>query len=1189
MTEKDTANLIKLDGKNYEMWKFGITFLLDAKELSEFVEGADEEPDKAKNLNEWKMWRKSRSQAAVILLTSVEQALHPNLINCSSPQAIWDKLKALYGEVSEDAAASAWQQYYDFKIDDNEPVNVQIEKFESIYKKLENIGEKVSEMSVISKLLSSLTPRFSAFRMAWECTPKDAQKIENLTVRIIREDKRLKEDHESETTLALQVQAMNLKKQEPKREYLTKAQIQELKKRTRCKICKKIGHWMRECPDNVFEDDGKQGVKNDDLKTMETYICEVSALSSETTCKEKDIWIADSGASMHMAWERESFTTLQPSEEITFVRIADNKILHTAGIGTVDIQVTLEGQVYDRQLTNVLLVPDLRRNLFSVGVVNNKNYSFHAYNDRCEIRNPKGELSLVGTRYGNLFRMLFKVKKQMECNIVSVNVASLKLWHERLGHINIRSIKETERFMAVEGLKLAFNNFEDFFCEPCTLGKQTRKPHKSIARNRNFKPGEMIHTDVCGPVNIESPKGTRYFVLFKDECTGYRAAYFLRQKSETFDQFRKFESLIMRQTGNKLKVLRSDNGTEYLSTQFKKFINDKGIVHELSSPYIHEQNGRAEREIRTIVDNARSMMIAKNVPKQLWPEAVNSAIYLLNRVVTKQSNGKTAYESWFNCKPNVSHLRVFGSDAYLSIPKEKRTKFDEKSRKMIMVGYDGESQNYRLWDKESRKIYVSSDVVFNEKEDENIIPNDETRKTFDLSLAPIEEEEENEDKAAENENNRNDEDQHGENNEDQHGENDGDQHEDNEENQENRTNYAHRLRERTRLNRPNYYGVPVAYTVDTAPVSYTEAIKSPESEKWIKAMSEKCVFIATIDGNLVYLALYVDDGLMASKSKSVINKVLQYLKTIFQITVDEADQFVGFEIQRNREKRLLKIKQSNYVRKILNKFMMEEANPVGIPAEPGLHLSATTIVGQKNHNEYIPYREAVGSLLFAARVTRPDIEYAVNTVSQFLNNFNETHWSAVKKIFRYLRGTIDYGIVYGASGRETPELVKDIGASGRQLELEGYTDADFAGCVDTRKSRSGFVFMLNKSPVSWCSKRQDIVSLSTTEAEYIALNHGAKDAVWLQKILKELDVKCKSVIVQVDNQSAIKLASNPELHNRSKHIDVRYHYIRDLVEDETIKIKYVQSKEQVADIFTKPLPKEQFVYLRNKLSMSDRI
>ncbi|XP_044585033.1 secreted RxLR effector protein 161-like [Cotesia glomerata] len=254
---------------------------------------------------------------------------------------------------------------------------------------------------------------------------------------------------------------------------------------------------------------------------------------------------------------------------------------------------------------------------------------------------------------------------------------------------------------------------------------------------------------------------------------------------------------------------------------------------------------------------------------------------------------------------------------------------------------------------------------------------------------------------------------------------------------------------------------------------------------------------------------------------------------------------------------------------------MEDANPVNIPAELESILSKS-VGSQEAMDPGIPYREAVGSLLFAARVTRLDIEYAVNTVSQFVDNYNNTHWSAVKKIFRYLVGTIDCGIIYGASGSDE--------------SLVGYTDADYAGCPDTRRSRSGYVFMLNNAPLSWCSKKQNIVSLSTTEAEYIALGHGVKEAIWLKRMLKELGIQCGSVPMNVNNQSAIKLASNPEFHKRTKHIEVRYHFIREVVEKGTIVLAYVKTQEQLADIFTKPLPKHQLQYIRQKLRiMTDKI
>ena len=215
----------------------------------------------------------------------------------------------------------------------------------------------------------------------------------------------------------------------------------------------------------------------------------------------------------------------------------------------------------------------------------------------------------------------------------------------------------------------------------------------------NIKPGEKIHTDVCGPVNVKSPRGSRYFLLLKDECTSFRKVHFLRHKSEVFGKYKDFENFVLTQTGNKIKVLRSDNGREYTSEEFRKHMTDRGIIQEFSSPYIHEQNGRAEREIRTIVESARTMLISSGVDLELWPEAINSACYVLNRVVMKQGEIMTPFEKWFSRKPGIDHLRVFGTTAYLSTPKEKRKKFDAKSRQMIIVGYEGESTNYRLWAK----------------------------------------------------------------------------------------------------------------------------------------------------------------------------------------------------------------------------------------------------------------------------------------------------------------------------------------------------------------------------------------------------------------------------------------------------------------------------------------------------------
>lgn len=593
--------------------------------------------------------------------------------------------------------STAWQQYYDFKFNDNETMMLQIEKFENLCKKLENLKEKPTEKAMISKVLNNLTQRFSAFRMAWECTSESSQKFQNLTARIIREDKRLNEAQETMSTLALQVNSMNLRKKTAQgkenisdidRQERAK-KIRELKRKTKCNYCKQGRHLARECCERreaAIRNEKECHKKEENSDSTETYICDISALQTDISFEEKDVWIADTGASMHMTPIKEFFCSLETARDVPYVRTADNKSLRTAGIGTVNVQVDVEGKFYDRQLVNVLYVPGLKRNLFSVEAVNDKGLSFHSYKTYCEVRNKDNKVSSVGVRYrGNLFRMLFQVKTQPpECNLSSVS--TLKLWHERMGHINVKSVKIT---IAALGLKVS--DSEPFFCEPCILGKQTRKPHKTTLREKDYKPGEMIHTDVCGPVNITSPKGSKYFILFKDECTDFRKVSFLRHKSEAFEEFKKFEATAFRQTGNKIKVLRLDNGTEYLCHQFIKFLENEGIIHELSAPYIHEQKGHAEREIRTLVNSARTMIIPMDVSRNLWPEAVSTAAYILNRVVIDINEIKTPHEKWFQKKPEVKHLKTFGINAYMNIPKEKReNKFAPKSKKLLLVGYEGE-------------------------------------------------------------------------------------------------------------------------------------------------------------------------------------------------------------------------------------------------------------------------------------------------------------------------------------------------------------------------------------------------------------------------------------------------------------------------------------------------------------------
>lgn len=316
--------------------------------------------------------------------------------------------------------------------------------------------------------------------------------------------------------------------------------------------------------------------------------------------------------------------------------------------------------------------------------------------------------------------------------------------------------------------------------------------------------------------------------------------------------------------------------------------------------------------------------------------------------------------------------------------------------------------------------------------------------------------------------------------------------------------------------------------------------------------ADPCVYVA-IDGQTVtLLGLYVDDGLLCSTELAKVNGILTSLKATFEISVEDTNCFLGLQIDRNREAGTLKIHQASYVRKILERFNMAECRAIATPSDVALKLKKSEVAEQLD----VPYMEAVGSLMYAMTGTRPDIAYAVGKVAQFMANPGPNHWTAAKHIFRYLRGTAERGITYRASGQA----------------LAGYSDSDYAGDLDRRRSTSGYVFLLAGGAVAWSSRIQQIQAMSTCEAEYVAAAEAVKQSLWMRQLLKELGQNQDlATTIYCDNQGAIRLVANPELNTRTKHIDVRHHFIRDAQADGKVHLEYVPTNEQAADVFTKAL------------------
>ena len=1008
------------------------------------------------------------------------------------------------------------------------------------------------------------------------------------------------------------------------------------------------------------------------------------------------------------------------------IYLTDRKSVKAVGKGNIPILALIRGEWIQGKIHDVLHIPG-SVNLFSESVMARKGYTIIRNAKGTRYVNQEGHQGPSAYPYENIYVMNFKPVKVQALATATSN-EKLRLWHERCSHINVNYIRETVKNNAITGINLEQVK-GDLFCEECQKGKQAKKPYPARLTDNNSQPGEIAHADLSGKMPVPSLNGSKYFLLIKDEASSFRIAYFLREKSEVPECIRDYIRMMETQTGRKLKIFRSDNGTEFVNSAMKCFLDQNGTIHETSVPYCPESNGKIEREMRTIKDSARTMLQQAKLPDFLWAEATATSVYVHNRLLNKQTGNKTALEQIFKRKPNLSHLRVFGCNAFSHVPDQKRSVWEAKGRKFIFVGYEGLSNKYRLFDPATKSIITARNVTFNESS-----PQDKTVNTTQIWLSDDSEAEQIEDKAEESQDEVVAETQAGPSvNKDDievRIETDDGEYVANIPANQSTTIHLPRLRDRSLLRPPNksLLNPPYRYQTHAAmiqnptnePRNYDEAVSSDHSDKWMDAMleemsshesnktwelvprpnnvkildsrwiykvkrnpddsekykarlvikgfkqqygidydetfasvcryesvrillavaaakcyiikqcdvktaflngdldeiiymnqpqgfeiknpnnlvcllkkslyglkqaprcwnstltqflksikfkqtfSDPCVFIGEKEEAIVYLAIYVDDILILSPSTIAAEQVIVQISSKFEITVSsEITSFIGFEL--SLENGNIFLNQTSFIKELLQRFNMTECKSVNVPMQPDIDLKMS-----KDCDDSFPYRQLIGALLFLCRLTRPDISFAVGKLSQFANNYGKEHWEAGKNILRYLKGTMDMGIVYRKDDN---------------LDLVGYSDSDFAGDKCDRKSTSGFAFFLGNGLVTWSSQKQPIVSCSSTEAEYIALANAAREAVWLNSHLDELKIQTSQVTIKVDNQSAIKLASNAEFHKRSKHIDVKYHYTRQLVSQKKISIGYVPTTEQKADIFTKPLLKGKHQDMIEKLGM----
>ncbi|CAM8910542.1 unnamed protein product [Rhodiola kirilowii] len=339
---------------------------------------------------------------------------------------------------------------------------------------------------------------------------------------------------------------------------------------------------------------------------------------------------------------------------------------------------------------------------------------------------------------------------------------------------------------------------------------------------------------------------------------------------------------------------------------------------------------------------------------------------------------------------------------------------------------------------------------------------------------------------------------------------------------------------------------------------------------FVPSRADISLFVLHRPGVTIFTLVYVDDIIITGSCPDTINRIVRQLSQSFPIKdLGTLSYFLGLEVVYNPDG--LTLSQHKYASDLLLRASMENCKPCSTP------MSAIEKLERKSGkpltgNDVVSYRSMVGGLLYLT-LTRPDISFAVSRVCQYMSQPTDHHWEAVKRILRYVKGTIHTGLKFRQSSL---------------TRLSIFTDADWAGCSDDRRSTGGFAIFLGPNLISWRAKKQPTVSRSSTEAEYKALANGTAEGVWIQSVLRELGIKQKlPPILWCDNLGATYLTANPVFHARTKHIEVDFHFVREKVARKELEVRFISTKDQLADLFTKPATQKMLQQSRYNLNLTD--
>ena len=471
----------------------------------------------------------------------------------------------------------------------------------------------------------------------------------------------------------------------------------------RCNHCNRLGHWRRNCPKYLKEVKDKKGKGT----LLVTQACLVTDSINS--------WIVDSGATNHVCCSLQGFKETRTLEPVVFSFAWGNGATVSArSVGAVKLSFSFSKFLVCK---NVYYVPDFGKNLLSVAQLFEQGFHLN-FNNGIEIY-MNSNLITTACLINNLYyiKPIFPTVYDTEANtdlqreskrIKIDSIDQTYRWHLRLGHIGLERIKRLVKEGPLESLQVGSLPT----CESCLEGKMTKRPFNAKG-NRATECLELIHSDVCGPFNVQARGGYEYFVTFTDDYSRYGHVYLMRRKSDTFEKFKEYRALVEKQLGKVIKTLRSDRGGEYLLGEFEDHLKEEGIVSQLTAPGTPQQNGVSERRNRTLMDMVKSMMSYSSLSDSFWGYALETAAYILNQVPSKAVPG-TPYDRWSGRKSVLNHFRIWGCPAHVLV--QKTSKLASRSKLCLFVGYPKRTKGYVFYSPSDNKTFVSTNAKFLEED-----------------------------------------------------------------------------------------------------------------------------------------------------------------------------------------------------------------------------------------------------------------------------------------------------------------------------------------------------------------------------------------------------------------------------------------------------------------------------------------